>query len=202
MNLQYPIKQNSDSTKEVNLLLSIYCHNKQIKGSYNVLGLFLFLHSKFSCWILKLNCWEITNKPVVAKSAIQPVTTQFSTLFLKTFHEPDEMTYINRVGRWTSPLTFNVIFFSVMSTSRLFPSLLEGQVSHCLLLISLFLSPVIDGLSFTTNFKSESDERFIYSSVPTASVASNASKKCLQHTEEYLTALRNRLPWAVKSKLW
>lgn len=59
MNLQYPINQTSDSTKEVNLLLSIYCHNKQITGSYNVLGLFLFLHSKFFCWILKqlkLNC--------------------------------------------------------------------------------------------------------------------------------------------------
>ncbi|XP_046631188.1 nose resistant to fluoxetine protein 6-like isoform X2 [Daphnia pulicaria] len=69
---------------------------------------------------------------------------------------------------------------------------------HCLLVISLFLSPVIDGLSLTTNFKSESDERFIYSSVPTASAASNASKTCLQHTEEYLTALRSRLPWAVK----
>jgi hypothetical protein len=45
------------------------------------------------------------------------------------------------------------------------------------------------------------DEWRIQTSIPTASVASSVSKECFQNTQEYLSALHSRLPWAVKSKL-
>ncbi|XP_057379361.1 nose resistant to fluoxetine protein 6-like isoform X1 [Daphnia carinata] len=65
------------------------------------------------------------------------------------------------------------------------------------LVVSFFNVPIINGLvSQIADIRL--DEWWIDSSVPTASVASNVSEKCLQHTQEFLTALRNRQSWAVK----
>lgn len=62
------------------------------------------------------------------------------------------------------------------------------------LVISILNVPKINGLV------SRFDEWWIHSSVPTASVAPDVREKCFQHTQDYLTALRNRQTWAVKSK--
>ncbi|XP_045034184.1 nose resistant to fluoxetine protein 6 isoform X2 [Daphnia magna] len=65
------------------------------------------------------------------------------------------------------------------------------------LVVSIFNVPIINGLvSQIADIRL--DEWWIDSSVPTASAASNVSEKCLQHTQQYLTALRNRQSWAVK----
>ena len=45
-------------------------------------------------------------------------------------------------------------------------------------------------------------EWWIQFSVPTAFSSSSVNEKCFQHSQEYLTALRNRLPWAVQSKFF
>ena len=45
-------------------------------------------------------------------------------------------------------------------------------------------------------------EWWIQFSVPTAFSSSSVNEKCFQHSQEYLTALRNRVPWAVQSKLF
>lgn len=42
-------------------------------------------------------------------------------------------------------------------------------------------------------------EWWIPSTFPTA-IASNISEQCITHTREYLTALRNHVPWALQSK--
>lgn len=67
------------------------------------------------------------------------------------------------------------------------------------LVVSIFNVPIINGLvSQIADIRL--DEWWIDSSLPTASAAPNVSEKCLQHTQQYLTALRNRQSWAVKSK--
>jgi hypothetical protein len=90
-----------------------------------------------------------------------------------------------------------------MSTSRPFLLLIKRFLIHFLLLNSLFKLPVIKGLDFAPTFENEIQgiDEWIYSSVLTASADSNVSKECLQHIDEYLTALQRGVPWAVNSKL-
>ena len=71
--------------------------------------------------------------------------------------------------------------------------------------IILIIVQTINGLSNDSSASNKKEtqgigEWWIMSSVPTASVISNVSEKCFQHSREFLTALKSRLPWAVKSK--
>ena len=68
----------------------------------------------------------------------------------------------------------------------------------CLILFSVLSIGVNSSPSFNQN---QLEDWSIQSSVPTAFFSSNSSEKCAQHSREYLAALRNRLPWAVTSKL-
>jgi hypothetical protein len=74
------------------------------------------------------------------------------------------------------------------------------------LVVSLiFCVPNINALTSTPISENEQqgliDEWRIQSSIPTTSIASGVSEICRQNSQEYLSALRSRLPWAVKSKL-
>jgi len=71
--------------------------------------------------------------------------------------------------------------------------------------IILIIVQTINGLSNASSASNKKEnqgigEWWIMFSVPTASVISNVSEKCFQHSREFLTALKSRLPWAVKSK--
>ena len=71
--------------------------------------------------------------------------------------------------------------------------------------IILIIVQTINGLSNDSSASNKKEtqgigEWWIMSSVPTASVISNVSEKCFQHSREFLTALKSRLPWAVTSK--
>ncbi|XP_057379363.1 nose resistant to fluoxetine protein 6-like isoform X1 [Daphnia carinata] len=71
-------------------------------------------------------------------------------------------------------------------------------LAYLILIINLFQLPSANSLIYE-NLNRENDEMYwIDSSVPTRSTTANISENCLQHTQEYLVALRSRQSWAVK----
>lgn len=78
---------------------------------------------------------------------------------------------------------------------------LQNKLSILFLNFVLFSALTISGNSSFSFNQKQFEEWSIQSSVPTALFNSNISEKCIQHSREYLAALHNRLPWAVKSRL-
>ncbi|XP_057379360.1 nose resistant to fluoxetine protein 6-like [Daphnia carinata] len=72
----------------------------------------------------------------------------------------------------------------------------------CLVVFSIFPHGfIVSGLTLPPvgeNGNQGIGDWWIYSSVPTALAASNVSETCIQHSREYLVALRDRQTWAVK----
>lgn len=72
----------------------------------------------------------------------------------------------------------------------------------CLVVFSIFSNGfIVSGLTFPPigeNGNQGIGDWWIYSSVPTALATSKVSETCIQHSREYLAALRERQPWAVK----
>lgn len=74
-------------------------------------------------------------------------------------------------------------------------------LTYLTLFINLLKFATANGLIYENGNRENDEIYWIDSSVPTGCATANISENCMQHTQEYLEALRSRQSWAVKSKL-
>jgi hypothetical protein len=114
----------------------------------------------------------------------------------------------NLIYSLLSPAFLNISVFNLVVMASVFS--LSPRNKHSiglpsLLFLSFIIFLILPTISRTSSTlvrvtQNQLEDWWIKSNIPTAFPSSSINEKCFQHSQEYLTALHNRLPWAVKSK--